>query len=536
MSAAAATKPDNQTDENSHQQPQEREVSFKDWMAVIGSALGAFMAVLDIQITSSSLKDIQGALGASLDEGSWISTAYLIAEIVTIPLTGWLSKVFGLKRYIVTNAVLFLLFSIFCGMAWDLNSLIAFRAAQGFTGGVLIPMAFTIILSKLPPSKQPIGLAIFSITAVFAPAIGPAIGGFLTDNFGWEYSFYLNIIPGIALISMLAYALPPAKMQLSLLKRGDYLGIITMAIGLSCLIFVLEEGQRKDWLGSELILRSAIVAAISLTIFIVLQFVKKEPLLNLRLLFQRNFGIGSFANTVFGMALYGSVYIIPSYLTIVHGYSAWQIGQVLIWSGIPQLIITPLVPLIMKKVDARLLLIWGLTAFSISSFMNAFMSHDYAGPEMIAAMLIRSIGQPFIMVTLSLLSTAGIEAKDAASASAQFNMMRNLGGSFGIAGLSTLLTQREQFHSERIGEAFTATNLYTQQFLNQAMDKFQQHGYSHFSAHQAAVQQLAHRIKIEAYVQSFNDCFLALGVVLAIAAVFAIFLKKASFDAHAMVE
>ncbi len=514
----------------------EPQVSLKDWLAVIGSAIGAFMAVLDIQITSSSLKDIQGALGASFDEGSWISTAYLIAEIVTIPLTGWLSKVFGLKRYIVTNAVLFLIFSVSCGLAWDLNSLIAFRAAQGFTGGVLIPMSFAIILSKLPPSKQPIGLAIFSITAVFAPAIGPAIGGYLTDMFGWEYSFYLNIIPGVVLISMLAYSLPDAKMQLGLLKRGDYLGIASMAIGLSCLIYVLEEGQRKDWLSSDLIWKPAIVAAVTLTIFAITEFVKKEPLINLRLFFRRNFGIGSFANTVFGMALYGSVYVIPAYLTLVHGYSAWQIGQVLIWSGLPQLLITPLIPLLMKRIDARAMLVWGLAAFSASCFMNAFMSHDYAGPQLVAAMLVRAIGQPFIMVPMSSLSTAGMEAENAGSASALFNMMRNLGGSFGIAGLSTLLTQREQFHSERIGEAYTAVGTNTQQFLHQAMDKFQQHGYTHFTAHQAAVEQLAHRIKVEAYVQAFNDCFLALGIVLAIAAVFAIFLKKADPNAHSMAE
>ncbi len=514
----------------------EAKVSLKDWLAVIGSALGAFMAVLDIQITSSSLKDIQGALGASFDEGSWISTAYLIAEIVTIPLTGWLSKVFGMKRYIVTNAVLFLIFSVCCGLAWDLNSLIAFRAAQGFTGGVLIPMSFAIILSKLPPSKQPIGLAIFSITAVFAPSIGPAVGGYLTDNFGWEYSFYLNIIPGIILISMLLYSLPASKMQLNLLKRGDYVGIVSMAIGLSCLIYVLEEGQRKDWFGSDLILRPAIVAAIALTIFIITEFVRKEPLIDLKLFARRNFGIGSFANTVFGMALYGSVYVIPAYLTLVQGYSAWQIGQVLIWSGIPQLMITPLVPLVMKKVDARILLVWGLVAFAASCFMNAFMSHDYAGPQLIAAMLVRSIGQPFIMVPMSSLSTTGIEAENAGSASALFNMMRNLGGSFGIAGLSTLLTQREQFHSERIGESFTAVGANTHQFLNQAAAGFQHHGYSHFNAYQAAIESLAHRIKIEAYVQAFNDCFLALGIILLTAAVVSIFLKKAEPGAHSIAE
>src|SRR5215471_9230621 len=404
-------------------------VPLKNWLAVAGSSIGAFMAVLDIQITASSLRDIQGGLGASVDEGSWISTAYLIAEIVTIPLTGWLAKVFSPRIYIVANAILFIILSMLCGIAHDLPTMIVFRALQGFTGGVLIPMSFSTILEMLPPAKQPIGLAVFSVSAVFAPSIGPAIGGYITDTFSWPYIFYLNLLPGLILVGLLLYSMPASKMQLDLLRKNDIPGIVSMSIGLSCLIYVLEEGQRKDWFGSEPIRTSAILAAVFLIFFVVREMFAKYPLVNLRLLTRRNFGLGTFTGVALGFALYGSVYLLPIYLAIVHGYSAWQIGQVLIWSGLPQLAITPFVPALMKRVDPRLLASFGMVTFSISCAMNGFMSHDYAGEQLVSSMLVRALGLPFIITPLSALSTGGIEKEQAGSASALFNMMRNLGGS-----------------------------------------------------------------------------------------------------------
>ncbi len=228
-----------------------KQVAPKTWIGLMGAMLGAFMAVLDIQITNSSLAEIQAALGATLEEGSWISTAYLVAEVVVIPLTGWLSQVFSVRRYLLVNTVLFILFSIGCAWAVNLPMMIVFRALQGFTGGVLIPMALTIVLTSLPPAKQPVGMALFAITATFAPSIGPTLGGWLTDNLSWQYNFYLNLFPGIVMLSTIAYAIPAKPMQLHLLKGGDWWGIITMAIGLGSLEVVLEEGNRKDWFASE---------------------------------------------------------------------------------------------------------------------------------------------------------------------------------------------------------------------------------------------------------------------------------------------
>src|SRR5689334_23713613 len=219
-------------------------VTAKTWMAVIGAALGAFMAVLDIQIVNASLANIQGGIGAGIDDGGWISTSYLIAEIVVIPLSGWLAQVFSTRIYLLTNAVLFLVFSAACALAQDLPQMIVLRAVQGFTGGVLIPMAFTLIITLLPKAKQPIGLAMFAISATFAPAIGPTIGGYLTENFGWEYIFYVNLLPGALMVAMLWYGLERAPMKLGLFWEGDWLGIITMAVGLGALQTFLEEGNK----------------------------------------------------------------------------------------------------------------------------------------------------------------------------------------------------------------------------------------------------------------------------------------------------
>src|SRR5262249_14074611 len=220
--------------------------SLKMWMAVIGSTLGAFMAVLNIQIVNASLADIQGAIGAGIDDGGWISTAYLVAEIVVIPLTGWLARVFSVRLYLLVNAVLFLAFSVACAFAANLGEMIVLRAVQGFTGGVLIPLALTLIIALLPPPKQPIGLALFAVSATFAPAIGPTIGGYLTENWGWQYTFYVNLVPGAVMVGLLWFSLEKKPLQLGLLRHGDWWGIVTMALGLGALQTVLEEGNKDD--------------------------------------------------------------------------------------------------------------------------------------------------------------------------------------------------------------------------------------------------------------------------------------------------
>jgi DHA2 family multidrug resistance protein len=503
-------------------------VSAKTWIAVLGATLGAFMAVLNIQIVNASLADIQGAIGAGIDDGGWISTSYLIAEIVVIPLSGWLAQVFSVRRYLLTNAVLFLALSAACALAQDLPQMIALRAVQGFTGGVLIPMAFTLIITLLPKAKQPVGLALFALSATFAPAIGPTIGGYLTENWGWQYIFYVNLAPGALMVGMLYFSLEAKPMKLSLLREGDWPGIITMAIGLSALQTVLEEGNKDDWFGSPFIVRLSVIAAISLTLFLWIELTAKKPLLNLRLLARRNFGFGILANFLLGIALYGSVYILPVYLSRIQGYNSEQIGMVLAWTGLPQLVLIPLVPRLMRRFDARLVIGVGFALFAASNFMNITMTNDYATDQLFWPDVVRAIGQALVMAPLSAVATAGIEPENAGSASGLFNMMRNLGGAVGIAVLQTFLTKREQYHSNVLMQSISVLEQATRVRIEQLTQYFMNHGVidRNDAMHRAYVA-IGHIVQKQAFIQAFSDTFYLLGAALIVALVATLLLKKA---------
>jgi DHA2 family multidrug resistance protein len=502
-------------------------VSAKTWIAVFGATLGAFMAVLNIQIVNASLADIQGAIGAGLDDGGWISTSYLIAEIVVIPLSGWLAQVFSVRIYLLTNAVLFLVFSAACALAQDLPQMIALRAVQGFSGGVLIPMAFTLIITLLPKAKQPVGLALFAVSATFAPAIGPTIGGYLTENFGWEYIFYVNVVPGAIMIGMLWFSLDAKPMKLALLRDGDWAGIITMAIGLAALQTVLEEGNKDDWFGSPFIVRLSVIAAVALALFVVIELSIRIPLLNLRLLFRRNFGFGIFANFLLGVALYGSVYILPVYLSRIQGYNAEQIGMVLAWTGLPQLVLIPLVPRLMQRFDPRILIGAGFALFAASNFLNIHMTADYANDQLLWPNVIRAIGQALVLTPLSAVTTAGIEPENAGSASGLFNMMRNLGGAIGIAMLQTFLTKREQYHSNVLMQSVSMFEEATRARIADLTQYFVNHGVPDRAdaAHRAYVA-IGHIVQKQAFILAFSDTFYLLGAALIVALAASLLLKR----------
>jgi len=510
----------------SEQTPPSDYVSPKTWIGLLGAMLGAFMAVLDIQITNSSLAEIQAALGATLEEGSWISTAYLVAEVVVIPLTGWLSQVFSGRRYLLVNTTLFIIFSICCAGSVNLSMMIVFRALQGFTGGVLIPMAFSIVLTTLPKAKQPVGMALFAVTATFAPSIGPTLGGWLTVNFGWQYNFYLNVIPGIIMLSAIAYAIPAKPLQLNLLQQGDWWGILSMAIGLGSLEVVLEEGNRKDWFSSQEISRLGVIALVFLAAFLWIELTRQRPFINLRLLLRRNFGIGCIAGLALGLGLYGSVYLLPLYLSRIKDYTAMQIGEVIMWSGMPQLFLIPFVPKLMQRFDTRLIAAVGFSLFAVSCFMNSHMTHDTGIDELRWSQLVRALGQPLMIVPLNSIATGSIEPEQAGSASGVYNMMRNLGGSIGIAILSTLLARREQFHSNRIGESVSLFNPETQLRIDQLTQAFMSKGVEPTTAYNQAIAAIDNIVRREAFVMAFNDGFYFVGIALLLSGIILLFCNK----------
>jgi DHA2 family multidrug resistance protein len=487
------------------------EPSRRDWIAVMSAMLGAFMAVLDIQITNSSLKDIQGALSATLEEGSWISTSYLVAEIIMIPLTAWLVQLLSARRLAVWVSIGFLISSLLCSFAWNLESMIVFRAMQGFTGGALIPLAFTLTLIKLPDHHRAKGMALFAITATFAPSIGPTLGGWLTESWGWEYIFYINVPPGLLMIAGLLYGLEKKPPHWELLKSTDYAGIVTLAMGLGCLQVFLEEGHRKDWLESTLIVQLGSVAVVSLILFVILQLSRPNPLINLGILRERNFGLTSIASLGMGLGLYGSIYLLPLYLAQIQNYNALQIGQVIMWMGIPQLFLIPLVPKLMKIIPPKLLCAAGFALFGISSFASGALNPNFGGDQFHPIQIVRALGQPMIMVTISLIATAYIQPQDAGSASSLFNILRNLGGAIGIALLATLLDSRGKIYFDYLRESIVPNNPAVAERLAALTQQL--------GSEQAALGRISEIVHQQAMIMAYNDAFHFVGIALAVSMV-----------------
>ena len=504
-------------------------VPLKTWIGVGGALIGAFMAVLNIQVTNSSLPDIEGGIGTGGVNGTWISTAYLIGEIIVIPMSDFLSRVFSLRRYLITCTALFLLFSVICGQAHSLGEMVALRGLQGFFGGVLIPLAFTIIISMLPPAKRPAGFAGFAVTATFAPAIGPTIGGWLTDNFGWQTIFYMNLVPGVVMLSALIYALPRSEMRLNLLRHGDWLGIALMAIGLATFQTILDDGNTDDWFGSPFIVDLSIISGISLTAFVIVELLTKEPLVPLRLLTRRNFAFGSLSNFLLGFGLYSSAYLLPQYLAVSQGFDAEQSGNVIAWTGLPQLILIPFVPLLMKRFDPRLLVGAGLSVFALSCFMNLHIDSDYAAPQLLLPDVIRALGQALVMTPLSAIAMVGITPQEAGGASGLFNMLRNLGGAIGTAAIETFFTKREQYHSFIINAHVSLLQPATVNQLSRLQQYFLAHGYADpAAAMHSAIIATGNEIRAQATLMGYADCFALVGTMLTLAALSVAMLKRGS--------
>lgn len=489
-------------------------VDARTWIAVAAGMLGAFMAILDIQITNASLRDILGTLSATQEEGSWISTSYLCAEIVIIPLTSLFARVFGNRRYMVWTTVLFLLFSTLCGAAWNLPSMIVCRMMQGFTGGALIPMAMTLVMQKFPPHKRSVGMAIFGLTATLAPSMGPTLGGYLSELYGWPAIFYINWVPGVLLIAGIGYGLDKEDARWEQLHDADWIGIAFMALGLASLTIFLEEGNSKDWFESLFIKTFAALALIGILGWIVTAVTRPHPFVNLRLYGQRNFLVSAALSAVVGMGLYGSSFLLPLYLGQIADYTPMQIGEVIMWAGLPQLFIMPFAAMLSSKVDNRILCSIGLGMFGASCLMNAGMDATTGYDQLLWSQVLRALGQPLVMLTLSNFAMQGIAPQDTPSASSLFNMTRNLGGSIGIALLATQLTNREHFHSARLGESVSLLSAATQERIDALTQSFIAKGIDPAAAADQALAAIDRIVRRESYVLAYNDGFLIVGWIL----------------------
>jgi DHA2 family multidrug resistance protein len=491
------------------------------WLAVAAGTLGSFMATLDISIVNAALPTIQGEIGASGTEGTWISTAYLVSEIVIIPLSGWLVRVFGLRTFLLIAATLFTAFSVMCGLSTNLDMMIIGRVGQGFTGGAMIPTAMTIIATRLPPAQQPIGTAMFAATAILGPVLGPIIGGWITESYSWHYAFFLNVPICAGLIALLLYGLPAAPMHLRELRNADWLGIFGLAIGLGGLTVVLEEGQRELWFESPLILKLTALSGFGFIMLFIGQVTAKRPVIKLSLLLSRQFGSVFVMGIMLGMVLYGTSYVIPQFLANAAGYNALQSGSVVFISGIPSLMMMPFVPILFKRLDVRLAVGFGFLMMALSCWIDTTLTIDSRGAAFVDSQLLRGVGQIMAMLFLNQAAISSVAPKDAGDASGLFNAARNLGGSVGLALIATVQDKRQFFHDQMLASSIQANGVLTQARLADMEARFGGSG----DPAAGAIRMLYRQIQQQALVMSFNDLFVALTVGILAATPLVLFLR-----------
>ncbi|WP_448664225.1 MDR family MFS transporter [Sphingomonas sp. CJ20] len=480
---------------------------FGAWLAVAAGSLGALMATLDISIVNSSLPTIQGEIGASGTEGTWIATSYLVAEIVIIPLSAWLERVLGLRTFLLIAVTLFTGFSVLCGVSTSLSMMIVGRVGQGITGGALIPTAMTIIATRLPPHQQPIGTAMFGVTAILGPVLGPLIGGWLTETISWHYAFFLNVPVSAILITLLLVGLPHQKAKLSELRQADWLGIAGLALGLGGLTVVLEEGQREQWFESALIIQLSVMTAFGFILLLAGQFFARKPVIRMKLLLDRQFGSVVVMGLVLGAVLYGTSYVIPQFLAIIADYNALQAGHVVLLAGIPSLILMPFTPFLMRYIDIRIAVAFGLMVMAYSCWTDTVLTADSTGSAFTESQLLRGVGTIFVMLFLNQAAIRSVPPELAGDASGLFNAARNIGGSIGLALLATVQDQRSYFHARRLEESLSANSVGVQDYVAGLTQQF--------GSQAAALRSLGGTIQQQALVMTYNDMFwlLAVGIV-----------------------
>src|SRR5580698_9734616 len=354
---------------------------------------GMFMALLDIQIVASSLQNIGGGLSAAQDEISWVQTAYLIAEIIMIPLSGWLSRVFSTRWLFTISAAGFTATSMLCGLAWSIESMIVFRALQGLLGASMIPTVFTSSFHYFQGTRRVYSAAVIGTIASIAPTLGPVIGGWITDTLNWHWLFYVNLLPGAVITVLVVLLVRIDEPDLSLLRGADYPGIVLMAMGLGTLEYVLEEGTRWNWFSDQTIRTCAWIAGVSLVLFVYRSLTVSNPVVDLRSLSNRNFALGCILSFITGIGIFTTIYLTPLFLGYTRGFSAWQTGVALFSTGVASLVGTPIYILLARRFDTRWLMMFGLACFGLAMWSYSFITHDWGAAELLLPQVLRGFPQ-----------------------------------------------------------------------------------------------------------------------------------------------
>jgi DHA2 family multidrug resistance protein len=469
--------------------------------------VGMFIALLDIQIVASSLPDIGGGLSAAQDQISWVQTAYLIAEIIVIPLSGWLTRVFSTRWLFTASAIGFTASSMLCGLAWNIDSMIIFRALQGLLGASMIPTVFTSSFYYFEGPRRVYSAAVIGTIASIAPTLGPVIGGYITDALNWHWLFYINLIPGTLVAIGTATMVRIDKPDLKLLKEADYIGIILMAIGLGTLEYFLEEGTRWNWFSDGTITTCAWVAGISLFAFILRSLMVQNPVVDFRALANRNFALGCIASFTAGIGIFSTIYLTPLFLGYVRGYSAWQTGIAVFSTGVASIAGVPVYIWLAKRFDLRWIMMFGLAMFGAAMWRFSYITDVWGADQLLWPQILRGFPQVFCVAPAVTLGLGSLPAARLKYASGLFNMMRNLGGAVGIAVCGAILNDRTNYHFSVLASNLTDARIPATTLLAGMAQRLSVTLGSPIAGHQAALRALWAMTYREAETLSYADAF-----------------------------
>ncbi len=500
-------------------------------------AIGQFMALLDTQIVAASLSDIQAGLASSPDESSWVQTAYLIGEIVMIPLSGWLSRAFSTRWLFTASAAAFTLASIVCGFAWDIDSMTAARAVQGFVGGAMIPTVFATGYALFTGKKRALIPATLGLLSSLAPTLGPTLGGWITDTLSWHWLFFVNIVPGLVIVATVPLFGAIDEADFSLLKKFDFIGLFLLALSLGSFEYVLEEGYRWNWLDDPTIRNWAVTAGISGVLFVWRCLVHPSPIIDFTLLRNRTYAVASLFIFIVGFGLFGGVYVLPLFLARVAKFDAREIGDAVFVAGLSQIAVVPLVARLSQKLDPRIMLSVGFVVFAFGLALGSGATSQWQGGEFFWPQIVRGVAILLCIVPATNMALGALPPNQLKMASALFNTTRNLGGAIGIAAINTWLNDRTNLHWHRLAESLHAGDPRVQTWLHNASLHLGRASDDPALTLKRTMSLLAQTVRQEAVTMAFADVFWSISVLFLLVLIFVPLLKPAlpptaSADTH----
>ena len=503
------------------------------WIIALTVMLPTLIEIVDTSVVNVALDHIRGSLSAGLDESTWTITSYLVSNAIIIPMTGWLSRLFGRKRYLILSISLFTLSSLFCGLAWNLQSLIIFRVLQGIGGGALQPISQSILLETFPRKQHGMAMAIFGVGIMFGPIIGPLLGGWITDNWSWHWIFFVNIPIGIVSILMVVFFIVDPPYMKRMKMKIDYWGLALLATGLGCLQIVLDKGQMEDWFSSGFITWLSLISFASMVLFLVVEYFAEHPIVNLRTFRNISFSTGSMVMFFAFFNLFGSIVLLPIYLQTLMGYTATLAGMVLGPGGIATLIAMPIAGRLVSKVNPKGLLVFGIIVSAYSTHLMSQFNLLADFNTVIWPRIVLGVGMGFIFIPLTTMTMSRVRKEDMANATAIYNLLRNLGGSFGVAFVTTILARRAQLHEVRLVEHLTPFDMNYQIATQKAAALLHYRGLDPLTAEQGGLGVVYANLMKQASMMAFNDAFYLLGVFMICILPLVFLMKKGRSEAPA---